>query len=320
MDGSLTRYFLQRILLLPVTLISVVTVAFFVLRILPSDAALMQLAGESVVRDEDVLALRQKIGLDKPLIEQYGTWLGNAVRLDFGNSFRTNRPISEDIARRFPMTLQLVVMVVLISTALAIPAGVIAAVNQNKWIDQALRLISIAGLAIPSFWLGLMIIIGLVLFFGWSQPLTWARLWEDPAANLQAMIWPALAVGFRQVAVNMRMTRATMLDVIREDYVRTARAKGLANGVVIVRHALRNALLPVVTLIGFEFATLFSGLIIVETVFNVPGIGRYLIQGIFSRDYPVVQAVVVLIAIIVMFSNLLVDLLYGWLDPRIRAA
>jgi peptide/nickel transport system permease protein len=317
----MNRYLIRRLLFVPVTLFGVVTIVFFILRILPSDMASILLAGsDQAVRQADIDNLREQLGLDRPVLEQYVTWIGHVVRLDFGNSLRTGTPISTDLARRFPVTLQLAVMVTLFSTIIAIPAGVIAAVKQNSFIDQALRIVSVAGLAVPSFWLGIIIIIVLVLFFGWSQPLFWARPWEDPSANLEAMFWPVVAVGIRQIALSMRMVRATMLDVIREDYIRTARAKGLGDRVVVLGHALKNAILPVVTLIGLEFATLFGGLIIVETVFNVPGIGRYLVQAIMTRDYPVVQAVVILIALIVMLSNLTVDLLYGRLDPRIRVS
>jgi peptide/nickel transport system permease protein len=199
-----------------------------------------------------------------------------------------------------------------------VPLGVLAAVKQDTWVDYAIRVFSIGGLAMPSFWLGIMMILFLVVVFHWAPPLIFRPLWEDPAANLGQLIWPALAVGYRYSAVATRMTRSSVLEVLREDYVRTARAKGLRETLVIVRHALRNSLLPVITVISLEFAFLFGGLVVTEQVFNVNGLGKLIVDAVAHRDYPLVQALVLIFAFVFVFVNFLVDLLYGVLDPRIR--
>jgi peptide/nickel transport system permease protein len=202
--------------------------------------------------------------------------------------------------------------------ALGVPAGVVSAARAGSWLDQILRALSVGGLAAPSFWVGLLIILGLVWLFQWSPPLFWEPFWVSPWQSFTQMIWPAIAVGLRQLALIARMTRSIMLEVLGEDYIRTARAKGLSEGVVVLRHGLRNGLLPVVTLIGFEVSALFGGLIVTETVFNVPGLGQYVVTAILNRDYPAAQGIVLILAGIVVVGNLTVDLLYGWLDPRTR--
>jgi len=212
----------------------------------------------------------------------------------------------------------LAILAALIATCLAVPLGVLAAVKQDTWVDYLIRVFSIAGLATPSFWLGIMTILALVVWFGWAPPLIFRPLWEDPVANLGQLIWPALAVGYRYSAVAMRMTRSSVLDVLREDYVRTARSKGLREVTVIVRHALRNSLLPVVTVISLEFAFLFGGLVVTEQVFNVNGLGKLLVDAVAHRDYPLVQALVLIFSFVFVLVNFIVDLFYGVLDPRIR--
>ncbi|MBI4246012.1 MAG: ABC transporter permease [Candidatus Rokubacteria bacterium] len=312
-------YVLQRLLLGLITLFVVALMVFLIMRVIPGDAAVMLTgAGTGAISEEELQQVRVKLGLDRSLPVQFVDWAGHVAVLQFGSSFRTGNPVMADAARRFPFTLQIVVMAMLIAVVLGVTAGVLSARYPNSWGDQVLRLLSIGGLAAPSFWVGLILILALVWLFQWSAPLLWEPFWVSPGKSVVQLIWPALAVGFRQLALIARMTRSIMLEVLSEDYIRTARAKGLAERRVVVRHGLRNGLLPVVTLIGFEFSALFGGLIVTETVFNVPGLGQYVVASILNRDYPAAQGIVLLLAGIVVLGNLAVDLLYGWLDPRIR--
>ncbi len=302
-----------------VTLVGVATITFFLMRVLPGDAAVMLSgAGAGAVSEQELAEVRSKMGLDRPLAVQFGAWLAELAQFNLGVSLRTGQPVAAEIARRFPYTLQIVVMAMLIAVALGVPAGVVSAARAGSWLDQILRALSVGGLAAPSFWVGLLIILGLVWLFRWSPPLFWEPFWVSPWQSFTQMIWPAIAVGLRQLALIARMTRSIMLEVLGEDYIRTARAKGLSEGVVVLRHGLRNGLLPVVTLIGFEVSALFGGLIVTETVFNVPGLGQYVVTAILNRDYPAAQGIVLILAGIVVVGNLTVDLLYGWLDPRTR--
>jgi peptide/nickel transport system permease protein len=240
------------------------------------------------------------------------------VRLDFGNSLWTGQPILHELAVRLPLSLQLALMATFVSVIIAIPLGTLAAVRQDTWVDYVVRVVSIGGLAIPSFWIGILVILALVISFGWGPPLEFTPPWVDPWANMSMMIWPIVTVGYRYAAVTTRMTRSTVLEVLREDYIRTAWAKGLRERAVVVRHALKNSMLPVITLIGTEFAFLIGGLVVTETVFTLNGIGRFVVEAVAHRDYPVVQALVFLIAFGFVVVNLLVDLTYAWFDPRIR--
>jgi peptide/nickel transport system permease protein len=312
-------YVVQRLLLGAVTLLGVALTVFLIMRVLPGDAAVMLTgAGSGVVSEGELREVRHRMGLDRPLPVQFAAWLGDVAVLRLGTSLRTGNPVIEDAGRRFPFTLQIVVMAMLIAVALGMPAGVISARFSGSWADQVLRMLSVSGLAAPSFWVGLLLILGLVWLFRWSAPLLWEPFWVSPWKSVVQLIWPALAVGFRQLALIERMTRSIMVDVLGEDYIRTARAKGLGEPQVVVRHGLGNGLLPVVTLIGFEFSALFGGLIVTESVFNVPGLGQYVVASILNRDYPAAQGIVLVLAAIVVAGNLLVDLLYGWLDPRVR--
>jgi peptide/nickel transport system permease protein len=246
------------------------------------------------------------------------------VTLDFGNSMWTNRPIIEEIGLRFQLSLQVAIMATLTAILIAIPLGTISAVRQNTWIDYFVRTFTIAGIAMPSFWLGILIILGILItskaWFGvaWMPPIRYVPLWEDPWYNLSMLIWPALATGYRYSAVATRMTRSALLEVLREDYVRTARAKGLYEKLVINRHALRNALLPVVTVLGIEFAFLMGGLVVTEQVFNLNGLGKLFVESVLNHDYQMTQILVMLVVAIFAFTNFVVDILYAWLDPRIR--
>ncbi len=279
------------------------------MRVIPGDVALLILGGDGGQIDQKQLNnVRQSLGLDRPLLVQFGTWLWGVMRFDFGNSLWTGQPVIEELLIRLPLSLELALLATIVSVIIAIPLGMLAAVRQDTWVDYVIRVFSIGGLAIPGFWVGILTILALVIFFGWGPPLEFTPPWVDPWANLTMMIWPVLTVGYRYSAVTTRMTRSTVLEVLREDYIRTAWAKGLRERAVVIRHALKNAMLPVITLIGTEFAFLIGGLVVTETVFTLNGVGRFVIDAVAHRDYPVVQALVFLIAFSFVIVNLLVDL------------
>jgi peptide/nickel transport system permease protein len=312
------RYIVSRVLLMIPTLLGVAIITFILLRMVPGDIVQLKLMGEGGnVAPEVIQAERARLGLDKPLLQQFGEWFLGALRFDFGISMWTGRPIIQEVLIRLELSLQLTLMATLISMLLAVPLGILAAVKQDTWIDYAVRVFSIGGLAIPSFWLGIMLILVLLIAFRYSPPLSFTPFLKNPAENLSQLIWPALAVGYRYSAVTTRMTRSTLLEVMREDYVRTARAKGLREGVVVAKHALRNAFLPVVTVIGLEFAFLLGGLLVTEQVFNLNGIGKLTVEAVLRRDYTMTQALILLVSAAFIVVNFLVDLLYVWLDPRV---
>ena len=312
------RYIVSRVLLMIPTLLGVAIITFILLRMVPGDIVQLKLMGEGGnVAPEVIQAERARLGLDKPLLQQFFEWILGALRFDFGISMWTGRPIIQEVLIRLELSLQLTLMATLISMLLAVPLGILAAVKQDTWIDYAVRVFSIGGLAIPSFWLGIMLILVLLIAFRYSPPLSFTPFLKNPAENLSQLIWPALAVGYRYSAVTTRMTRSTLLEVMREDYVRTARAKGLREGVVVAKHALRNAFLPVVTVIGLEFAFLLCGLLVTAQVFNLNGIGKLMVEAILRRDYTMTQALILLVSAAFIVVNFLVDLLYVWLDPRV---
>jgi peptide/nickel transport system permease protein len=312
------RYIIQRILLMIPTLFGVAIITFVLLRMVPGDIVQLKLAGDGGRVDETVLQQeRAKLGLDKPIAVQFVDWTLGAMRFDFGLSMWTGRPIVQEIAIRLELSLQLTIMASVIATLFAIPLGALAALRQDTWVDYAIRLFSIGGLAMPGFWVGIITILGLLVFFHYLPPLTFTSLLKNPLENLSMLIWPALTVGYRYSAVATRMTRSTLLDVMRDDYVRTARAKGLAEQFVVLRHAMRNALLPVVTVIGLEFAFLLGGLLVTEQVFNLNGIGKLMVDAVAHRDYTMTQALIMLIAATFVVMNFVIDLLYLVLDPRI---
>ncbi|HEY7365900.1 MAG TPA: ABC transporter permease [Methylomirabilota bacterium] len=313
-------YILKRLLLVVPTLLGVATIVFLIMRVIPGDVALLILGGDDggQIDAQQLAAVRQQLGLDQPLIVQFGTWLWGVLQFDFGKSLWTGAPVLDELLIRLPLSLQLALMATLVSVIISIPLGMLAAVRQDTWVDYVIRVISIGGLAIPGFWVGILCILFLVIVFGWGPPLEYHPPWVDPWANLSMMVWPVVTVGYRYSAVTTRMTRSTVLEVLREDYIRTAWAKGLAQRVIVIRHALKNSMLPVITLIGTEFAFLIGGLVVTETVFTLNGIGRFVVDAVAHRDYPVVQALVFLIAFSFVIVNLLVDLTYAWFDPRIR--
>ncbi len=314
-------YIAKRCLLFIPTLLLATLLAFLLLRVIPGDPALVKLAGETgdaSFTQAELHDLQAKLGTDRPLYVQYGKWVWGMLRLDFGQSMFFEEPVAEDLVAKFPITLELTVLAMVIATIIAVPLGLVSAIKQDTPADYIARIISITGVALPNFWVGILIVYFLVLFFAWMPPLGYANLWEDPATNLQQFIFPALALGFFEMAFTARVTRSSMLEVYREDYTRTARGKGLAERVVILRHALKNALLPVVTVTGFQFGRLLAGTVVIENIFMVPGMGKLLLDSVFHRDYTEVQAIVVLITVSVLILNLLLDLVYGWLNPRIR--
>jgi peptide/nickel transport system permease protein len=316
----MARYALNRFLLMIPTLLGVVVLVFVLLRVLPGDVVEMRFAsGQNQFVDQQLLAAeRAKLGLDKPIWLQFVDYLWGLARLDLGRSMWTGSPITEEIQLRLALSLQLALMATAVATLLAIPLGIVAALRQDTWIDYVVRVFSIAGLAMPSFWLGILLILFLLVSFRWLPPMVYTPFWVDPWQNLAQLVWPAVAVGYRYSAVATRMTRSAMLEVLREDYIRTARAKGLWQNLILTRHALKNALLPVLTVIALEFAFLLGGLVVTEQVFNLNGIGLLFVKAISLRDYTLTQALVLLVATTFIVVNFLVDLAFAWIDPRIR--
>jgi len=313
------QYLIRRVLLMIPTLLGVALVIFLLMRVVPGDIVELKYAGEGAsISKETLQKERELLGLDKPLYYQFGSWMWGLMRGNFGVSMWTGRPIMHEVSIRFELTLQLAIMAMIISVILGIPLGMIAALKQDTWADYSVRVFSIAGLATPSFWLGVLMILVLLIFFKWLPPMEFTPLWKNPAANLVQLIWPAMAVGYRYSAMIMRMTRSTMLDVLREDYIRTARAKGLFEKLILIRHALKNALLPVMSVIGMELAFLLGGLVVTEQVFNLNGLGLLLVQSIERRDYTMTQSLVLLIGFFFVMMNFALDILFGWLDPRVR--
>jgi peptide/nickel transport system permease protein len=270
------------------------------------------------VSEADKKLIMQELGLDKPIWVQYVEWIKNMATGDFGKSYRYDVPAWQVIKPLIPVTIELAILSTIVAVLIGVPTGVVSAVRQDTAFDYALRIFSLAGLSMPSFWLGMVIILALAAWLGWIPPVTYVGVGENFKIHAVQFMLPALAVGYRSSALITRITRSAMLEVLREDYVRTAWAKGQNKRAVVWRHALKNAMLPVVTVIGIEFAFLIGGLVVTETVFNLPGVARFLVQAILWRDYPIVQTLVMFIAIVVVLSNLFVDLLYGWLDPRVR--
>src|SRR2546422_3573712 len=313
-------YIAKRLLLIVPTLFGAAALVFLIMRVIPGDVALLIFGGDAGGHiDPKRLAARgERLALDHPFGVNSGRWLGGVLGFDFGPSLWPGRRVIEELLVRLPLSLELALLATTVSVIIAIPLGMLAAIRQDTWVDYGVRVVSIGGLAIPGFWVGILCILFLVIFFGWGPPLEFTPPWVDPWANLQMMVWPIVTVGYRQAGVTTRMTRSTLLGVLREDYIRTAWAKGLRERAVVIRHALKNSMLPVITLIGTELAFLMGGLVVTETVFTLNGVGRFLIDAVAHRDYPVVQALIFLTASSFVLVNLLVDLTYAWFDPRIR--
>jgi peptide/nickel transport system permease protein len=313
----MARYIINRLLLMLPTLFGVAVLVFFLLRLAPGDPVQMMLEGANVSQ-QVVEAERARLGLDQPVYVQFAKWFGALLKGDFGVSIWTGRPVLYEIGIRLELSLQVAVMATLLAILIAVPLGTLSAIYKDTWIDHLVRVISIGGLAVPSFWLGMIIILLLLTYFSWIPPLTFTPFFQDPLKNLSQLIWPALAVGYRYSAVAMRMMRSSVLEVLQEDYVRTARAKGVYERLVIVRHAMRNALLPVVTVVGLEFAFLIGGLVVTEQVFNLNGIGKLFVQAVARGDYTMIEGLVLLVAVFFVMINFVIDMLYAFLDPRIR--
>jgi len=312
-------YLFRRLLYVIPTLIGVAIAVFFLIRVMPGDVVVVKLRADgAAVSEETIAAERKRLGLDKPLYVQFGDYMVGLTRLDLGKSLWTGESVAKEIALRMPVSFQIAIMAAVIAMLIAIPLGTISALYRDTWVDHVVRVVAVSGLAVPSFWLGMLIILALLSLFNWLPKIGYVPFWEDPVANLAVTIWPAASVGYRYAAVATRMMRSSVLEVMREDYIRTARAKGVWTRLIMRRHALRNAMLPVVTVIGLEFAFLIGGLVVTEQVFNINGIGKLFVDATARGDFNLIQGLVLFIATIFIFVNLLVDLLYGWLDPRIR--
>lgn len=321
------RYILRRVLLMAPTIVGVTFALFMLIRFIPGDV-IQQIAGESAVITPEVRAdIERRLGLDQPWYTQYWAWLFDALRGDFGESLRSGVPIGEELQHRLPVTFELTTLALMVSLLIALPVGILSAVRQDTWMDYVARSVAIGALAVPVFWLATLVIVLPSVWWKVAPPLKYVDLWDDPWQNLQIMLFPygkfipvgpAVLLGVGLSGTVMRLTRAQMLEVLRQDYIRTAWAKGLRERTVITRHAMKNALIPVVTVVGLQLPFLIGGAVIIESIFSIPGTGRYLLSAIQGLDYTVVQGVVLIIAIAVVVSNLLVDLTYAYLDPRIR--
>lgn len=312
----MTSYLVRRILLMILTLLGMSIIIFILLRLVPGNIADILFDSAGFIDPQEKAFLEKELGLDLPLWQQYWNWISGLMVGDLGYSYVSELPAYEELAPRIPITAKLAGMALFFSVLFGLPLGVISAVRQNSWADYLVRVVSLSGLSLPSFWLGLLILMAFVAWAGYipiytDAPETW---WDE----FLLLLTPALAVGFRASAIIMRLTRSSMLEVMRQDYIRTARSKGATENTINFKHALRNAILPVTTIIGIEAAFLIGGLIVTETVFNIPGVARFLVEAIQWRDYPIVQNLVMLIAAITVTVNLIVDLMYAVLDPRIR--
>ena len=313
-------YLLRRLLLSIPTLFVVSLIIFSLVRIIPGDAVLARIEENSFVPPEALEQMREELGLNEHPVPQYFKWVGGVLIGDFGKSLRTEDPVLPTIKKRMGVSIEIALMAMAIAIVIAVPLGVIAAVKQNTKVDYASRLFAILGLSIPEFWLGTMLLLFLSLQVGWLPRFGWFEPWEHPKENFLALIFPALIVGYRLSAVSARMTRSAMLEVLREDYIRTARAKGLEEWTVVMRHALRNSLIPVITIFGTQISFLLGGLVIIEQIFSLPGMGRYMFDSVIARDYTAVQGAVLVMAVVFIAVNLVIDVLYSYIDPRIRYA
>lgn len=310
---------MKRVFELLLTLAGLAVLVFVLLRVIPGDIAEAKLQAEGGVASREQVAVeRTRLGLDRPLPVQFAHWAGGLVRGDLGNSMLSGRPVSEEIAGRLGVTLQLAVMAILIGVLVALPLGIAAAVWHGGWLDQGVRLLAVIGLSVPPFWLGMLVLLGLLLTFGWMPSVEAIPFLSDPLANLGQLIWPAGVVGLRLSAMVARMLRSSLLEVLNEDYIRTARARGVRESMIVIRHALGNAVLPTITVLGMEFAFLLGGLVVTEQVFNINGIGRLLVQSISYNDLTLVQGLVLMFAAFLIVTNFITDMLCAALDPRIR--
>lgn len=313
-------YAVKRILMMIPTILAVAILVFVLVRVVPGDFVAMKFgAGTGATVSPEVIdAERARLGIDKPYPVQLGEWIWGVFTFDLGKSLWTERPVLTEIGERIQLSLEIAILATLISVLIAIPLGTLSAVYNGTVLDQVIRILTIGGIAIPSFWLGMLILLILLTAFSWAPPLTFEPIYKDPVANLSLLIWPALSIGYRLASIIARMVRSSLLEVMNEDYIRTARAKGVREALIVRRHALRNALLPAVTVIGIEFALLIGGLVLTEQVFNLNGVGRLFVDAVQRNDFMMIQGLVMVTAVFFMVVNLAVDLLYALLDPRIE--
>ncbi len=313
------QYAIKRIALFVPTVLLLTIIVFVLMSIIPGDPALAILSeGEGNYTQRDLDRLRHELGTDRSIPVQYVDWISHAVVGDFGDSFWFNAPVMTELQKRIPRTLELAVLAIVLAIVFSVPLGVLSAVSPDGWLDDFARFFTLVGVSIPNFLFAILLILFLVSMFGWLPPLGYADLWVDPLTNLKQMAFPALSLALYDMAFIARVTRSSMMEILREDYMRTARAKGLSEKTVLIRHGLKNAALPILTMTGWQFGRLFEGAVIIETIFLMPGMGRILIEAVFQFDFPMIQAVIVIIGTGILTINLCVDLLYGFLDPRIR--
>ncbi len=314
------QYLVRRLMLFVPTLFVASVAIFVVMRLLPGDVAQLILGGDasSPSAQQQIETYREALGLNDPYPVQYARWAFSMINGSFGGESLVDREsLSAIIGRRLPVTLQLAFYAMIISAIVSIPLGILAAVHQDRWVDYLVRVVTIAGNAVPNFWIALLVLLGLSLWFLWTPPVFYKNLWDDPSTHVQKVLWPTLILAWGFSANVTRVTRASMLEVLRQDYVRTARAKGLTDRVVVSRHALQNALMPVITLSGLQLAGLLGGTVVLETIFGLPGIGQGIVLAATTRDYPVIQSLVMLLVLMMLGLNLVIDLCYGIIDPRL---
>ena len=312
------RYLLVRLYSMALTLAGLTVLIFLMLRLIPGTVVEQMIGADAIVSPAMVAELKRFFGLDRPWWVQYGSWLGGLLRGDLGTSWRTGKPVVQLIFERLPVTLELTGLAVAFSLVLGVAAGIVSAIRRDEAIDNVTRIATLFGLSIPVFWQGTMLILFFSLYLRWMPPVVWVDFFTDPRRNLTIMLLPAICLGTASAANIARTTRACMLDVLRSEYIRTAAAKGLAHRALVLKHALKNALIPVVTVAGLQMGILLGGTVVVEEVFTLPGVGRLVLWSIYQRDYPLTQSTILFIALMFMTINLIVDLLYGYLDPRIR--
>ncbi len=315
------QYAIKRIGLFIPTVLLVTVIVFVVMRLIPGDPALAILsADDASYTEQELRLLRAELGTDRNIAIQYVDWMGGLFRGDLGTSFWWKGPVIDRLGERIPVTIELAILGILLAVICAVPLGVISAIRPDSLLDYVSRVFTLVGISIPTFFSGILLTLILIRAFGWLPPLGYEDLWENPWSNIKQMMLPALALGFYDMAFIARVTRSSMMEILREDYMRTARSKGLRERIVLSRHGLKNAVLPILTISGWQFGRLFGGTVIIEKIFLIPGIGQLLIDAIYQRDFPTIQAIIVIVALSIVVVNLLVDLLYGWLDPRIRYA
>jgi len=312
------RYIVVRLYSMALTLVGLSVLVFLMLRLVPGTVVEQMIGADAIVSPAMVAELKRFFGLDQPWWVQYGRWIGGLAQGDLGTSWRTGKPVVALILERLPVTIELTAMAVGFALLLGLPAGIVSATRRDQAIDNVTRVGTLLGLSVPVFWQGTMLILFFSIYLRWMPPVVWVDFFTDPRRNLTILLLPALCLGTASAANIARTTRSCMLDVLRSEYVRTAAAKGLSRRLVILKHALKNALIPIVTVVGLQVGILLGGTVVVEEVFTLPGIGRLVLWSIYQRDYPLTQSTILFIAVMFMTINLAVDLLYGYLDPRIR--